>query len=195
MRRTSGLFAALAIAVALTGCGDDKNDAIRLNQAGVPYNGSPQEMGQVTGGYQQAPMAAAPGAPVIINQQPAAQHDSTMQDMLLGGLIGHAIGSSGNNSRGFSSDRERVVERHYYNNAPAAAPTPKPQTSYAPAPAPKPAPTYSGWSKPSAPATTSSSSSYSGWSKPATTGATSSFKSSSSSTRSSYSGFSRSGRR
>lgn len=36
--------------------------------------------------------------PVIINQpSPSAPvHDSTMQDMLLGGLIGHAIGSSGN---------------------------------------------------------------------------------------------------
>lgn len=36
-----------------------------------------------------------PQQPVIINQQPSAPvHDSTMQDMLLGGLIGHAIGSS-----------------------------------------------------------------------------------------------------
>lgn len=37
-----------------------------------------------------------PQQPVIINQpSPSAPvHDSTMQDMLLGGLIGHAIGSS-----------------------------------------------------------------------------------------------------
>lgn len=36
-----------------------------------------------------------PQQPVIINQQPSAPvHDSTMQNMLLGGLIGHAIGSS-----------------------------------------------------------------------------------------------------
>lgn len=52
--------------------------------------------------YQQAPQ------PQVIQQAPA--QSSGMTDMLVGGLIGHAIGSSGNNGGGGSSNN------HYYSS-------------------------------------------------------------------------------
>jgi uncharacterized protein YcfJ len=39
-------------------------------------------------------------APVIVQSAPVPQHDSTMTDMMIGGLVGHAIGSSMNNNNG-----------------------------------------------------------------------------------------------
>ena len=70
--------------------------------------------------------------PVIINQPApsAPAHDSTMTDMLLGGLIGHAIGSSGRGAIPTPNPypqqvvRQTVVRKVYVQ--------PRPSTSYTP---------------------------------------------------------------
>jgi hypothetical protein len=96
---------------------------------------APQQYAEPAPQQQYAPQTGQ--APVIV-QQPA-QQSSGMQDMLLGGLIGHAIGSSGNNTGGGSpqyyAQPSRVIERNTTIVRQAPAPvTPKPVT----APAPKP---------------------------------------------------------
>lgn len=83
---------------------------------------------------QYAPQPAQ--APVIV-QQPA-QQNSGMTDMLMGGLIGHAIGSSGNNSGGgnhYYSQPSRVIERNTTIIKSATAPVePSPAPITTPAP-------------------------------------------------------------
>lgn len=96
---------------------------------------TPQQYAEPAPQQQYAPQ---PGQAPVIVQQPA-QQNSGMQDMLLGGLIGHAIGASGNNSGGGSphyyAQPSRVVERNTTIIKQAPAPVaPKPVT----APAPKP---------------------------------------------------------
>jgi len=75
---------------------------------------------------QYAPQAAP--TPVIV-QQPAAQSSNNgMTDMLVGGLIGHAIGSSGNNngSSNYTPPSTRVIER----NTTIIRQAPKPSTGF-----------------------------------------------------------------
>lgn len=182
------LTLALAVSV-LAGCGNSDDKAGPQVQAGQPYgqqmspDQQPQYGQQMQQQYQQAPA----GQPVIINQQ-APQHDNTLSNMLLGGMIGHAIGSSGN--KGDTVIRERVIERRY--EAPPAAIAPAASSSYQQpvqrpqaaqvAPAQK---TYAGWGSPSAkPAAVASqpAKSYGGW------GSSSSSKPSSSYSSRSYGG-------
>lgn len=58
---------------------------------------------------EQQPVVQQPAAPVIVNQPAAPAQNNGMTDMLVGGLIGHAIGSSGNNSQA------APVNNHYYD--------------------------------------------------------------------------------
>lgn len=76
-------------------------------------------------------VAAAPGQPVIVNNQPA-QADSGMKDMLLGGALGYMLGSAGSNHAA-AAPAPQVIERRYYVRERAAAPAP---AAVAPAPAP-----------------------------------------------------------
>ncbi|MBF6987235.1 hypothetical protein [Cupriavidus sp. IK-TO18] len=82
-------------------------------------------------------VAAAPGQPVIVNNQPAA--DSGMKDMLLGGALGYMLGSSGNRNAApgpAAAPSTYIIERRYYVRE-RAAPTPAPAAQpAAPAPAP-----------------------------------------------------------
>jgi hypothetical protein len=144
----------------LAGCGNSDDKAGPQVQAGQPYG---QQMLPEQQAQQQYPQQSG-GQPVIINQQAPAQ-DSGLSNMLLGGLIGHAIGSSGN------SGGTRVIERRY--EAPPAAIAPAASSSYQQpvqlpqaaqqAPAPK---TYAGWgsssSKPAA-VEKPAAKTYSGW--------------------------------
>lgn len=96
-----------------------------------------------------AAVAAAP-APVIVNQAPAS---NGMTDMLLGGVIGHMIGSSNRAAPAPAAapsthTTTRVIERHYINTAPTPRVTKPVQPSptvtakaptYSTPPAPKPA--------------------------------------------------------
>lgn len=75
---------------------------------------------------QVAPATAAPGQPVIVNNQPA-QADSGIKDMLLGGALGYMLGS--HNSA--PAPAAQVIERRYYVRERAA-----PLPAVAPAPAP-----------------------------------------------------------
>lgn len=171
------LTLALAVSV-LAGCGNSDDKAGPQVQAGQPYGQQmlpeqPQYGQQAQQQYQQAPA----GQPVIINQAPA-QQDSGLTDMLLGGMIGHAIGSAGNNG----GTRERVIERRYETRpaaiAPAASssyqqPVQRPQAAQA-APAQK---TYAGWGSPSSkPATvaTPAAKTYGSWGSPSSTKSSSS---------------------
>lgn len=78
--------------------------------------------------------------PVIVNQPAVPAQNNGMTDMLVGGLIGHAIGSAGNNSQA------APVNNHYYDRpsapryvernttiirqaSPTTAPTPAPVVS------------------------------------------------------------------
>lgn len=162
--RQSSRFLILALSMAVVaGCGNSDDKAGPVVQAGQPYG---QQMLPEQQMQQQYPQQSG-GQPVIINQQ-APQHDSGLSDMLLGGMIGHMIGSSGNNGGG---TRERVIERHYETRpaaiAPAASssyqqPVQRPQAAQE-APASK---TYAGWGSPSAkPAAVAApaAKSYSGW--------------------------------
>ncbi|WP_316150071.1 hypothetical protein [Cupriavidus sp. BIC8F] len=90
-------------------------------------------------------VAAAPGQPVIVNNQ-AAPADSGIKDMLLGGALGYMMGSARSN-HATASPAQQVIERRYYVReraalpAPAAAPAPAPVAAAAPAsPPPKAAP-------------------------------------------------------
>jgi hypothetical protein len=50
----------------------------------------------------------------IPQQSPVVQKDSGFSDMLIGGLVGHAIGSSGNNSSPNYYSQPRTVVRNNY---------------------------------------------------------------------------------
>jgi hypothetical protein len=80
------IFVALAVtavlALALTSC--SKPEPVQQ-----VYQQQPQVIQQVPQGQ----------APVYINQAPAQPAHSGLNDMLLGGMIGHMLGSSGSNSR------------------------------------------------------------------------------------------------
>jgi hypothetical protein len=77
-------------------------------------------------------VAAAPGQPVVVNNQPA-QADSGIKDMLLGGALGYMLGSAGSNHAA-AATAPQVIERRYYVRERAAVPAP----AAAPAPAPAP---------------------------------------------------------
>lgn len=169
--KQSSRFLILALSMAVVaGCGNSDDKAGPQVQAGQPYGQQmmPEQQQQYGQQMQQQYPQQAGQQPVIINQQ-APQQDNTMSNMLLGGLIGHAIGSSGN--KGDTVIRERVIERRY--EAPPAAIAPAASSSYQQpvqrpqaaqvAPAQK---TYAGWGSPSAkPAQVAQqpAKSYSGW--------------------------------
>lgn len=72
----------------------------------------PQVVQQVP--VQQPVYAPQPQQPIVVQSAPAPQHDSTFTDMLLGGVIGHAIGSSGGSGSNYQPSRT-VVNRTYVN--------------------------------------------------------------------------------
>jgi Ni/Co efflux regulator RcnB len=87
--------------------------------------------------YMPQPVQAPAPAPVIVQSSPQ-QHDSTMTDMLVGGLVGHAIGSAmNNNSGGNYSSPAPVVNRTYVTKVTKVYNQPKPSIKkiYTPKPA------------------------------------------------------------
>jgi hypothetical protein len=71
-----------------------------------------QEAAQTPPNYQQAPQQ-----PVVVQ---VPQHDSTMQDMMLGGLLGHALAGDGGRSN------STIVNKTIINKAPATIRPPAP---------------------------------------------------------------------
>jgi len=124
------LAVALMVAGLLTACGhSDQQQAAQAQQ----YAPQPQQYAQ-----QQPPQVVqtAP-APVIV--QAAPQQNNAMQDMLLGGVIGHMIGSSGSRGVGGSAPsagattvvNKTVINKTYVQAAPTQIAAPKRVQSYA----------------------------------------------------------------
>jgi hypothetical protein len=120
------------------------------------------------GGYvQQAPVVAAPAAPVIVNAAPA---HSGVGDMLTGGMLGYMLGRSNSGSSWGGGSNHTVINKTVINEAPKPVPSAPAPTTTAPAQQ-RPAPTpfnasrssfATGLSRPSAPAPTRSVPSFSG---------------------------------
>lgn len=126
----------------LAGCGEDKPVTNP-----VPPGVFAQQAAQAASAPVAAPVAAAPAAPVIINQAPA--HDNGLSNALAGAALGYAIGSAGNNNRGYEpsyNDRrydygrdrnyysrptvvnKTVIVKQYVKEAPKAAPVEPPKS-------------------------------------------------------------------
>lgn len=131
-----------------------------------------QQQAQQPAIVQQAP-AANPAAgmapaPVIINQAPAQASgggSDMVRDMMLGGMIGHMIGSSGSRSAAPAApqiiERRTVINRTYVQT-PTTSPQVAPPAKITAAPAPAPSrPSYSQAYTASRPSTSVSRPSYS----------------------------------
>ena len=136
----------IAFMIILTACGDSEQEKLRKQEQALEqqqqqlFQNQQQLQQQIQQQqYQQPQQGYSPQQPVIV-QQPATQqapvvvqqHDNTMSNMLLGGLIGHAIGSSGNSSNyhpapsyGYNQPRNvtNVTRNVTINQAPSSKPS------------------------------------------------------------------------
>lgn len=106
---------ALVLAATLAGCGRKEEPQQQVQQ--------PQYQQQV---QPQAPQPQyAPQAPIIVQAAPApvqSGNDNMMRDMLLGGMIGHAIGGGGSRSAAQAPVINKTVVNKTYITQPAPVP-------------------------------------------------------------------------
>lgn len=106
---------ATIVASALAGCGGNKEEGPVIQAQQAPVAQQPA----------QAPVASG-AAPVIV-QAPQQQHESSLLSNLLSGGAGYMLGRMHSDSNSHSAavaPRERVIERHYVQTPPSAAPAP-----------------------------------------------------------------------
>lgn len=132
-------LASIAAVLALTACGDNQQPQAQVQPAAQPALMTPQAQPAQVVQPAQAPQQ------VIVQQAPAQDH--SMTNMLLGGLIGHAIGSSGNRQVAPAAPaptttvvHKTIVNKTVIQQAPAPAVKPvEPPKQVTPPPAPAPA--------------------------------------------------------
>lgn len=128
----------IAAALILTACGEREQPQTQVQTPSQPALMTPQA--------QQAQAVQPAQAPQQVIVQQAPSQDHTMTNMLLGGLIGHAIGSAGNRQAApvAPAPTTTVVHKTIVNKtviqqapAPAVKPVEPPkQVTLPPAPAP-----------------------------------------------------------
>ncbi len=134
------------LVLTMIGCSDEptpeqvENERLKQQlqaaQSQLEYLSPTQNIQQPQPVYHPQPQSSQP---IIVEQ---GSHDSGLQDMLLGGLIGHAIGSSGNNysNNGSVTNHysERVIERTPPSVSTISSKARLPKQSPKPAITPKP---------------------------------------------------------
>jgi hypothetical protein len=118
MKKVLGI---IVLTLAITGCsGDNEQSEIQqLQQQNQQLQQQQLQQQQIQPQAQYQPQ----NQPVIVQAAPAQQESHAMQDMMIGGLIGHAMSGGSSNNSNYSQPSRTIVNRTIINKTVVSRPS------------------------------------------------------------------------